>query len=300
MYWFGKEEEGIPRTIDVLAPAPGDRYIDVLARLREADQMLVAGRRGEAFALLEWAWERGGDADPAFMLARVGLVLPRMLNVSSASVPMRERMTKIMDAETALYPWFDEDEEAGYLALCWAAGDRGRATERAAVENADVDEEAFQGLVGLRLARLKAGILELPPNAPASAKAWKDLVKIASAGLPRLADAEPKARWMRRRVELITIAGVGQYSMLLKSDKPEERSRAELVAADVLKLAKTAPAPVQAAAMRAMVYAAASADRADATHAVWLVDAATIDPPAEGKDKGLVDPLTRVLTRGTR
>jgi hypothetical protein len=294
-YWYGAEEDGLPRTSDIAEPTKGDRYVDVFARIKEADALAAAGNRGAALALLEWAWERGGDVDPGFALARVGVVLPRLIDLRLTDPAVAKRIGQMADAELALYPWFDDPEELGYLCLRWAGDEKERVEERLVVENVDLDEETMGGIVAARLGEIKARITEQSLNVPIEPKRWKELLKAAQLKVPRLIDPEPKKRWQQRHIELLTIGAVRQYGLLLSSDDPAERARGEKLAEDVLKEAEKSEPALRAAVLRAMAFGAASVGKAGETQRGWLAEAAKINPPVEGKDKGSVDPLSRAI-----
>ncbi len=299
-YWYATEEDGFPRTNDIPEPIKGDRYVDVFARVKEADRQAAAGNRGAALALLEWAWERGPEVDPGFALARVGVVLPRLIDLRLVEPAVTKRMAQMADAELALYPWFDDHEELGYLCLRWAGDEKERVEERLVVENIDIDEETMGGVVTARLGEMKARITELSLFVPVTQEKWRELTRVSQRQLPRYTDPEPKKRWTQRRIELLTIGAVRQYGLLLASNDPAERARAEKLAADVLNEAEKSEPALRASVLRAMAFGAASVGKAGDKQRAWLAEAAAIDPPAEGKDKGSVDPLARAIGGATK
>lgn len=295
VYWYGLEKDGLPRTTDLTKPAQGDRYIDVFARVREADALAAAGKKGEALALLQWAWERGGEVDPAFALARVGVVLPRMIDLRLTEPAAAKRMEQLAEAELALYPWFDDHEELGYLCLRWAGGDKENAQVRMVVENIDLDEETMGGIVSQRLGDIKGRIAELSQNVPIAADQWRGLMKAVQRPLPRFTDQEPRKRWNRARIELLTIGAVRQYGLLLQGENPADRERANQVAEDALKAAASSEPALRASVLRAMAFAALSVGKSGPTQAAWLDEAAKLEPlkAAEGRD-----PLMRAISSG--
>lgn len=293
LYWYGQEKDGLPRTTDISQPVKGERYVDIMARVRQADTERAKGHNKEALALLTWAWERGGDLDPGFALARVGVVLPRLAELREIEAPIAERLTKIADAEQALYPWFDDDEELGYLCLRAASEARGMIAQRLAVENLDLDEETMGAIVSARLGDLKARAVDLKLDTPPEADAWKAVLQAARRPLPRLIDAEPKERWARRRIELLTIAAVRPYGLLLASTDPDDQARAQALAEDVIKETAKSPPARRAAVLRAFAFAAASVDKFGENQRGWLLEAARINPPTEG---AAGDPLMRLVS----
>lgn len=120
-------------------------------------------------------------------------------------------------------------------------------------------------------------------------------IMLCAAGITAMAGSrpEPRKRWQQRRIELLTIGAVRQYGLLLTSDDSVARARAHPVAEEVIKEAAKSEPALRAAVLRAFVFAAAPVNKAGDAQRVWLAEAARIDPAAEGREAGFVDPLTR-------
>jgi hypothetical protein len=209
-------------------------------------------------------------------------------------------MEQIGEAELQLYPWYDDRDELAYLCLRYHAGQKDKVVQRAIVENLDLDEQAMAGVIPSRLADLKVRITELATEPVLSPTDWKSIVGVVRTGTPSGAPRDIKERWSRARVELAATAAIRTYAALLVSDNPTDRARAEALAQDVLKQTVSAPAPVRASVLRALVMAAASVGKLDGGHAAWLDEAARIDPPVKDKGKGTVDPLRRAVGVGAK
>jgi hypothetical protein len=303
-YQYNQAKDGLPPQQDADESAPSERYVDVLARVQEADTLVANGDRLKAGALLTWAWERGAELDPAFALARVGIVLPRLAALAKREGAVGRRMVELGDAELALYPWYDDAEELGYLALRYCSGQGNKVALRLITENIDLDEETMGGLVAARLGDLKARLSELSDQRVIAGKDWAQIMQAARLRVPKTADPQVKERWEQQRVEVLTVGGLRTYTALLASDNPAERDRAALVAKDVITEAATAPPLVRAGVLRAFVFAAASVGRAGPDQGVWLSQAAALEQAEEQKKKlkpgeqprsGLTDPLARYI-----
>lgn len=280
-FLYNQTRDGLPAVDDLTAPAAGDRYVDVMARLKEADALAAAGDRARAVSLLSWLWERGGQADPGFSLARVGLVLPRLVAIKQHEKAAGARMLDLSSAELALYPWYDDSDELAYLSLRYCNGETMMVVTRLITETIDTDEQTMGGVITDRLGNLKARLAEHTRDPMISAADWRKIVKIARTRTPLGSPADIKARWFRQRVETLTVGAVRTYATLLSSEDPFERERAAALAQDVLMLAAEAPPAVRAATLRAFVFAAASVGRAGPEHAAWLSQAAALEQTAD-------------------
>ncbi|MFT3684449.1 MAG: hypothetical protein QM783_05890 [Phycisphaerales bacterium] len=225
MYYFGKAADGLPTVDDIKTPSPGDRYIDVLGKLREADAKAAGGDKRAAFALLTWCWERGREVDDGFALAACGLVLPRMQALAAGDKALKDRMFKIAEAELVQYPWYDDDREAQYLCLRAAVDDTDNLVRRFNVENVDADEETMGALASARSGELKESVVILQSADRRDSAKWKDAVRRSKLPLPRAAAPETKVRWETARVKLLTMCAAHYYGELLTSPEPADRER---------------------------------------------------------------------------
>lgn len=299
-YRFNMPVDGITPIQDIESPAAGDRYVDVLARVKEADTLAAGGvsDRLKATALLTWAWERGGDLDPGFALARVGIVLPRLAALKKVQTEASKRMTELAEAELALYPWFDDSEELGYLALRYMNGETGKVFWRVLTENNDLDEETMGALVSARLGELKTNITELTTERVISEKTWRQLVPLTRLREPKASHDDSKKRWDRQKAEVLAVGAVRTYASLLASDDPAERERAASIAKDVIAASATSPPAVRASVLRALVFAAASVRQVGPVQAAWIDEAATLDPVDAKVKGGAADPLKKYIGTG--
>ncbi|MFT3684450.1 MAG: hypothetical protein QM783_05895 [Phycisphaerales bacterium] len=306
MYYFGKEADGLPTVPDVRDPKVGDLYVDVLARLREADRLIAAGDKRQAFAMLTWLWERGPEADPAFAFCRVGLVLPRMAALADKDEALATRLTQIAEAELALYPWYDDSDEVAYLALRYHEERREQIIKRVIVEGDDTDEQTMAGIVGGRLGDLKAYITERTKDKVIETRDWQLIARETRRVMPPTIERESREWWRRQTPELVAVAGIRTYAALLSSESAVDRARAESMGDTIALAAAKADPPQRAAILRALAFAAASVGRAGPVHAAWIRDAqGFVQPPApadSGKDAKplptLADPLMRYVGVG--